>query len=190
MKSIDRNQERKLTGSTVGDTSLAIRRHEELVGTNAFESDRSVLGRRQQTQSGTASIVDSARIGIGHLSERMENVQVVRPVRRVTQDRVISARPLIGPADGLQIPVGPENEIIEDGNGEDVRDFQRVLDNIATITAIQVGVGDVVEMSIGPKEFVSHVIDRQSIRPGQPLFVGHDTGEIASVHAQSSDISL
>ncbi len=109
-----------------------------MIRANAFETDRSIFGWRQETQAGTASVVLSARIGVSGLSERMINVEIVGSVRRVTQHHVVLSRPLIGPADGLQVPIGPEDEIIEDGDGEDVWDFQGVLDYVAPIPAVQV----------------------------------------------------
>lgn len=109
-----------------------------MIWANAFETDRSVFGWRQETQAGTASVVLSARIGVSGLSERMIHVEIVGPVRRVAQHRVILSRPLVGPADGLQVPIGPEDEIIKDGDGENVRDFQGVLDHVAPIAAVQV----------------------------------------------------
>lgn len=45
-------------------------------------------------------------------------------------------------------------------------------------------------MSIRPKELVRHVVDGESIGPSQPLFVGDDASEIASVHAQPADVGL
>lgn len=131
-------KKKKLTCGTVGNASLSIRSQNELIRANAFETDRSVFDWRQETQAGTASVVLSARIGVSGLSERMVNVEIVGPVRRVAQHRVILSRPLIGPADGLQVPIGPEDEIIKDGDGENVWDFQGVLDYVAPIPAVQV----------------------------------------------------
>jgi hypothetical protein len=57
---------------------------------------------------------------------------------RVTQHHVILSRPFIGPADSLQIPIGPEYEIIENGDGKNVWNFQSVLDNVAPIPSVKV----------------------------------------------------
>ena len=180
----------KPTGSAVGDTIFAVRCHVELVGANAFETDASVFSRRQKTQAGAASVVGSARIRVRNLSEWVVNVEVVRPVRRVAQHRVVGARPLVRPADGLQIPIRPEDEIVKNGDGENVGNAQRVLDDVFAILAVQIGEGDVIEMSIRPEELVRHVVDGEGVGPGQSLFVGDDASEIASIHAQSADVSL
>ena len=178
------------TGSAVGDTSFPVRCHKELVGTSAFETDTSVFSGRQEAQAGTASVVGSTRIRIRNLSERMVNVEIVRPVRRVTQHGVVGARPFVCPTDGLQIPVSPEDEIVENGDGENVRNAQRVLDDIFPILSIQIGKGDVIQMSIRPEELVRHVVDGKGIGPGESLFVGDNASEIASIHAQSADVRL
>jgi hypothetical protein len=55
------------------------------------------------------------------------------------------------PTDGFQIPIGPKDVVIKDGDGKDVRDFQRVLNDIASIATVQIRVGDVIKMSISPE---------------------------------------
>lgn len=120
----------------------------------------------------------------------MVHVEIVGSVCRVAQYHVILSRPFIGTADSLQVPIGPENEIIENGDCKNVWNFQHILDNVASIPAIQVGVGNVIQMGIRPEELVRHVVDRKSIWPCKSLLVGDDASEIASVHAQPANVSL
>jgi len=89
----------------------------------------------------------------------MVNVEVVGSVSSIAQYGVISSGPLISSSDCFQIPIRPEDEIIKDRNGENVRHFEHILDDVSAILAVKVGIGDVIEMSISPKEFISHVID-------------------------------
>ena len=120
----------------------------------------------------------------------MINVEVVGAMRRVAQDCVIGSSPLVGPSDGFQVPVRPEDEVVKDGDGKHVRDPQRILSDVAPIATVKVGEGDVIQMSVGPEELVGHVVDGEGIGPSQTLLVRHDAGEVGAVQAQSADVRL
>lgn len=67
-----------------------------------------------------ATVVLRAGIVVRQLPKRMVRVNVVRSMGGVAQHSYAFARELVRPADGLQIPIGPENEVIEHCDGEDM----------------------------------------------------------------------
>ena len=120
----------------------------------------------------------------------MVNVQIIGPVRCIPQNGEVGAVPLVCPVDGLQVPVGPEDEVVKDGDGEHVRYFERILDDETSVLAVQIRKGDVIQVSIRPKQFVGEVVDGQSVGPGQTILVGDDAAEVGSVHAHPADVGL
>ena len=178
------------TCCAIGDASVSVGSHIKLIGTSAFEANRSIESRREEAEIGTSSVVISARIVVRNLTQRMVDVQVVGSVGRVPEQRVVVAGPLVRSIDRFEVPVGPEDEIVEDGDGEHVRHAQRIETDVAPVGAVQIGVSDVVEMSVGPEQFVGQVVDGESVGPGQTILVGHDAAEIGSVQSDATDVGL
>ena len=58
------------------------------------------------------------------------------------------------------------------------------------VLSIQIGVGDVVEMGVGPEKFISEIVDGQGVGPGQSVLVGDDACEVAAVEAHAADVGL
>ena len=45
-------------------------------------------------------------------------------------------------------------------------------------------------MSVGPEEFVGHVVDGEGVGPGEPVLVGDDAAEIGAVQTEPADVGL
>lgn len=183
----------------VGDASFLVLVQNKLIRTLALERIDAGLSvvheqigtrrRRDETQVRTPAIVFSARICVRELPQRMVDVYVVGSMGGVPQERELGSGELVRLADGLDVPVGPVNVIVEDGDGKDVR--HRIPGkHDATIVTLEIGKGDVVEMRVGPEYFVGEVIDGQGVGPGNVVFVGQDLGEVAPVHAHLADVGL
>lgn len=58
------------------------------------------------------------------------------------------------------------------------------------VATVEVGVGDVIKMGVGPEELVREVINGERVRPGQSFFVRDDSGKIGAIEAESTDVRL
>lgn len=56
------------------------------------------------------------------LAEGVVDVDVHGAVQRADQKGLVGSSSLVGPVDGLGLPVGPVNEILKEGERKDVRD--------------------------------------------------------------------
>lgn len=136
-----------------------------------------------------AAVFLRAGVVVRQLPEGMVRVDVVRSVGGVAQYLQASARELLRPADGLQIPVGPVDEVVEHGDGEDVWHGDARQDDPAMVT-LEVGESDVVEVSVRPENTIGEVVDRQSVRPRDIVLPRQDSSEIAAVHSHLTDVRL
>ena len=87
-------------------------------------------------------------------------------MRRVAQHLDVLPRELVGAEDGLAVPVGPEEGVVQDGEGEDVLDLVGALEHVVPVLAVEVAVGDVVEVGVGVPQPVREEVDGEGVGPG------------------------
>lgn len=188
-----------LTRRAVGETGLSVGAEDELVGAGALErSDarlsvalEEVRARRRcdETEMRASAVVLRAGIVVRQLPQRVVRVNVVRSVGRVPQHREIRAGELLGFVDRLEIPVGPVDVIVEDGEGEDVG-HRSAGEHDATVVTFEIGEGYVVEMGVGPEDLVRDVVDGEGVRPGDVVLPSQDLRQVAAVHSHFPDVGL
>ena len=140
------------------------------------------------------AVVVLARVVVFQLSERMINVNVIRSVRRVSQHFHVLSRVLVGSHDGFQVPVRPVEPIVHDAEGEDVR-YLAMSQHGVLVLAVEVGVSDVVQMSVGPPDLFREKVDGESVGPSQIIAThgGHDSLESVvsiAVHSDAANVSI
>uniref|UniRef100_A0A2M4D189 Secreted protein n=1 Tax=Anopheles darlingi TaxID=43151 RepID=A0A2M4D189_ANODA len=190
-----------LPGRTVGDAGLLVPRQVELVRASAPVARCTLLhvtldiqvGRLerwcQQAKMRTAPIPGTARIGVRDLAQRVANVDIVRTVRRVPDHRVVRPGELVRPQDRLQVPVGPVQAVVEDGERKHVR-YARTGQHDVPVATLQIGERDVIEMRIRPVDPIGEVVDRQCVRPGDVVLPREDAGKVGPIHAHLGDVRL
>lgn len=136
-----------------------------------------------------ATVLLRAGVVVRQLSKGMVRVDIVRPMGGVAQQSQMRTRELVRPADGLQVPVGPVDEVVEYSDSEDMR-HGSAGQNDPSIVTLEVGEGDVVEVSVRPENTVGEVVDRQSVRPGDVVLPRQDSSEVAAVHTHLTDVCL
>lgn len=161
-----------------GDSRLAI----------PFEQIRA-SGRCNETEMRAAAVVLRAGIVVGQLSKGVIGMNVVGPMGGIAQHLQVRAGEFLRPANGLQVPVGPVNEVVEHGDGEHVWHRGARQDNSPIVT-VEIGEGDVIQMGVGPEDTIGEVIDSQSVRPGDIVLPRQNLGEVTAVHAHLTDICL
>lgn len=138
---------------------------------------------------GAAAVVLHAGVVVRQLAQRVVRVDVVRPVSGVAKHSQIAPGELLGPADSLQVPVGPEHEVVEDRDGEDVR-HGGPGEDLPSVVTLQVSEGYVVEVGVCPEYPVGEVVDGQGVRPGDVVLPGEDSCEVTAVHSHLAYVSL
>lgn len=146
-------------------------------------------GRCNEAEMRAPAVVLRARIVIRQLSKRVIGMNVVGSVGGVAQHLQTRAGEFLRPADSLQIPIGPVNEVIEHGDSEHMWHLVTRQDD-SPIVAFKIGEGDVIQMGVGPEDTVGEVIDCQSVRPGDIVLPCQNLSEVATVHAHLTDIRL
>lgn len=71
-----------------------------------------------------------------------------------------------------------------------MRHSQWIQTNVMSVLSVQIGVGYIVEMSIGPEKFVGKVVYGQGVGPCKSVFVGDDASEVGAVKADAADVGL
>lgn len=177
----------------VGDASAFVRCQNKVIWTSTRHAHAPQVVGRDQAQVRAASIVVLARIVVVQLSERMIHVNIIRSMRRVAEDLVVLAGELVGPHDGLEVPVGPVEVVVHDAQSKDMWSLIGLQNNML-VFSVEVGVGHVVQVSVGPPDLVGEVVNGQGVGPSQLVVVnrGNDSAEssIVSVHAKSANVSL
>lgn len=169
-----------LAARAIRHTRVVILQHRKVVRAGTSIAFGSI--RRQQAEMSAVAIVLATGIIVGQLSQWMIHVHIVRPVRSIAQHLEVFARKLVRPHQSLRVPIGPEEPVVEHRQRKDMR-HASTTEHCASVASIEVGVVDVIEMSVGPIELVTKVIDRQRIRPHQLRLVRDDARKVAAVHA-------
>lgn len=98
------------------------------------------------------------------LSVRVEDTHVHRR-KQVTNNRGPAfARALVAHVDVSHLPVGPVQEVAENGDG--VRMLERIADDRLSVAAVQLTTVNVLEFSVGPVDAAGSVVDGKTVRPG------------------------
>ena len=88
----------------------------------------------------------------------------------------IFAGVFIGPEDGVEDPIGPEDVVAVDGDVE--RMLRRDFGQHHSIASVQIGSFDLVEAGVRPVELLRRQIQRQSV--GHPDVAGDDRLDVES----------
>ena len=87
-----------------------------------------------------AAVVASAPVGVVGLPERVDAVDVHGEVEVGADGANVAARQLVGLLDAFRVPIRPENRVLEDADGERVR--QPAIHHSATPRSIQLDTFD------------------------------------------------
>lgn len=120
-------------------------------------------------------------------SKRVNAIRLFRPLPNYD----IMHRPLpdimssefIGLVDALRVPVGPKERILEDGNGERMR--QSAFHHSPPSGSVQPDAFNDVVLRVGPVNVVDRVIDGESIGPNEIL--SHQDLSVGAVHVGALD---
>ena len=146
-----------------------------------------------ETHVGAAAIVELTRVVIRELSQRMVDVDIIWTVGGVAEDLIVSTSELVGSEDGLEVPVGPVDVVINEGDGEHMGHQLVAGQNVFLVASIKVGVGNVVQMSVRPPDLVGKVVHCDGVGPGQLVTIhcGHNGAiEVGAVHTNPADVGL
>jgi len=146
-----------------------------------------------ETQMGAAPIVELTRVVILELSERMVDVDIVRSVSGVAENLIVGSGELVSSEDSLEVPVCPVDVVINQSDGKYVGHQLVAGQNVFLVTAIKVGVGNVVQMSIRPPDLFGEIVDCDSVGPGQLVSIDsrHDRAiKVGPVHADPTNVGL
>ncbi len=175
---------------TVGNTGGIVLEKNELIGTGTGVVEPPIPPLTQETEMRAAPIPGPTGIVVGDLSEGMDGVDVIGPMRRVPQNSPLQ-RPieLVCSHNGLEIPIRVEEMVLEESEGKDVGG-EEALDHRPSTPPLKVHVVNVVEMGVGKVEALIEVVDGEGIGPSDPILPVEDHAEIGAVHGEAADVGL
>lgn len=183
-----------LSLGTVGDAGLAVGGQDKIVWAGTAEGNTAEVVGRDEAEMCAATIAVSARVVVVELLDRVEDVNVIGPVSRVAQHCVVFAGELVRPHNGLEVPICPEQAVVNDGQGKDMRHHLLATQNEADILPVKVGGGDVVQVGISPPDAISEEIDGQGIGPCDPVAIHRrqDSGEcvVTAIHPDATNVCV
>ena len=115
----------------------------------------------------------------------MVDVHVVGPVRGVSQHAHIVAGQLVCAHQSLLVPIGPIDSVVKHRQSKDVRNLGAGQNNL-TMFSIIIGKLDPIQMRVCPVDFVTEIINRQSVWPNKLVLVENNSLEIATIEPEAS----